>query len=120
MLLRIYPLVKEGPTGVRLAGRILELFRGCDDLTHAELTVLNQLLSLATHGGDERFANSLFELPLFDVSEGDFDMLQAAAVGSLGSLVRQNRLDTLLEQPWFKDGLTDEELALIAVLIDGI
>ena len=95
---------------VSLARRILNLPWLSDDLTKDERWATVHLRDIALE--DLEFATELVGASLLSdpVSSLQFD-----ALGSLAKM-KQGSLEQLAEQAWFKDGLTDEETALIVVL----
>ena len=100
-----------------LVPRILAVPWVADGLTGAELRLFQTFFRFARDEAvDVELANSVFESPMFDVSDGHVDMLQAEAAELLYDALFHDWLDTLLDEPRFQDGLTDEELALFAVL----
>ncbi len=98
------------------AQRVLALPWLADDFTEHEYTLISQYLSWVVGWVDLELSDSVLESPLFDASDGEVKPLQAAAMTVVRSLIRRGRLEELLGQPWFQDGLTEEELALITVL----
>ena len=99
-----------------VAQRVLALPWLADDFTEHEYTLISQFLSWVVGWVDLEISDSVLESPLFDVSDGEVEPLQATAMTVVRSLIRRGRLEELLGQPWFQDGLTEEELALITVL----
>ncbi len=99
-----------------VAQRVLALPWLADDFTEHGYTLISQYLSWVVGWVDLELSDSVLESPLFDVSDGEVKPLQAAAMTVVRSLIRRGRLEELLGQPWFQDGLTEEELALITVL----
>ena len=95
---------------VSLARRILNLPWLSDDLTKDERWATVHLRDIALENLE--FATELVGASLLSdpVSSLQFD-----ALGSLAKM-KQGRLEQLAEQAWYKDGLTDEETALIVVL----
>ena len=98
------------------AQRVLALPWLADDFTEHEYTLISGYLSGVVGWVDLELSDSVFESPLFDASDGEVKPLQAAAMTVVRSLIRRGRLEELLGQTWFQDGLTEEELALITVL----
>ncbi len=99
-----------------VAQRVLALPWLADDFTEHEYTLVTEFLVWVARWGDLELSDSVMESPLFDVSDGEVEPLQAAAMTVVRTLISRGRWEELLGQPWFQDGLTEEELALITVL----
>ena len=104
-------LTNISSTDPELAKRIISSSRFSDDISEFESYALGYLgeialrdPELASHWG-EYAINSSGDLVLFGIS-GIFEVMDWA----------EDSWDRLTEQPWFTDGLENEEIALVSVL----
>ena len=120
------PWIADGMTGdeERAAGYILDLAKQssslaellvglpwiADGITASEMASVRYLKSIAEI--DPEIATSLLNIPgeVGDLAGGVLRSVNAIAGADLGLLQQ------LLTQPWYQDGLSDEEAALIVVL----
>ena len=91
-----------------LAQRLLNLPWVADDITEHERLTLRYVSQIAKY--DLEMANTIVDMPLF---AGEFSLLHLGVAKALRSspITRQLR-----DQPWFRDGLTEEEAARVSVL----
>ena len=109
----IAPLVSLAETDVAFAETVIGLSWVVDDISTHETAALSSLDVLADHDVD--FARTIAGLPR--VVDG-ISQTESWALGSLDGIVASNNLAfaELIKEPWFADGLDDEDVALLATL----
>lgn len=75
---------------------------------HRVLGMIGRIVSLDVDLTDPTLNTLLFV-------DGPIDALRFGAIVGLDGITKAGRLELLTSQPWFRDGLTDEEYILIAV-----
>ena len=97
---------------VSLALRVLDFPWLADDLTAYEMHAITLFNSL-NQVTDSEVAISFADSPLFD---GPIGRLKSLAYGGVVTAVWKGTLEQLVRQPWYQDGLTDDELLLMSLL----
>ena len=93
---------------------VLDLPWMADDLSDAEEQLVQEFARFTN--SDRDVTDTILGSSLFDPFHGEVQMLQATAMRNISVLNRRGRAEEVFNRNWFKDGLTYEELALIAAL----
>ena len=102
------PLADTAIYDPSLAQRLLNLPWVADDITEHEQLTLRYVSSIARN--DLEMANTIVDMPLF---AGEFSLLYMGVAKAMRSSPISEQLR---DQPWFRDGLTEEEAARVSVL----
>ena len=108
-VIEIAGIVEQSP---ELAGRLLGYSWLAEGLSQRELDGIVGLAFLANINSE--LAQQIIDMGLLDDPLRDRDL---HAITTLGRLSGTDDLALVIEQPWFTDGLTDEEVAFLVVTL---
>ena len=94
-----------------LARRILDFSWLADDVTYREVEAISNILPILAWDYKNEIA-SILDSPLY---MGPIGYEKAMAHTGLDAIVRNGEWERLISQPWYQDGLTDEELIRISL-----